>query len=152
MFNHINNETQARYTQYVPRAILGSVLPAIEGASQPSVNPVATTKKKVDLILGDADAFPKESIKFSVYVQKATQKAAAKSMQKMRRGAWNQELSRPAAEEKENGSSGAKKRRKPSDEEEDEDNDEEDRSTLHQPGTLITEKVSLRDMYEMELY
>lgn len=141
MFKHINAETEQRYPQYNPRAILGSIRPALEGASQPSVAPVATTKKRVDLIIGDADALPDSSVKFSVYVQKATQKASAKSMQKMRRGAWKRELGRQEAV-KENGS-GSKKRRKPSDEDEQgDDDDDEDRATLHQPGTLITEKVS----------
>jgi hypothetical protein len=121
------------------RALLGSILSATAGASAPSIAPIKTVTKHTKLVIGDEDEAPNETVSINVMVQKATQKAAAKSMQKMRKGAWKKSLTDPLKNG--HGAGGKKKRRRGSDEDEEaEEEDDEDRSTLHDPGALVPEK------------
>ena len=122
------------------RALIGPVEAAIDGASKPSIAPVKTTTKIIKLTLGDMDEFPDESLSFEVEVQKAVQKASAKSMQKMRKGAWARK--HPSTNRTE-AASGKKRRR--NDEEEDDDQAEEgdgdDKHSVYAPGAIAAEKV-----------
>lgn len=122
------------------RALLGSILSAIAGASAPSIAPIKTVTKHTKLIIGDEDEFPDEALAINVLVQKATQKASAKSMQKMRKGAWKKSLTDFSGNGHANGEQKKKRKRGGSDDEDDED-DDEDRSTFHDPGALVPEKV-----------
>jgi hypothetical protein len=74
-----------------------------------------------------------------VSLQKAAQKAASKSLGKMRRGAWTKTLSNKKANASDG--KGKKRARDYSEDEDEEDEDDEDRSTLHQPGELAQDKV-----------
>lgn len=83
-------------------------------------------------------------------VQKATQKASGKSMQKMKKGAWHKNLADPLPDEDGGGigKSGKRKRERTKSsrggddqEEDDGDAEEEDRTTFHDPGALVPEKV-----------
>ena len=123
------------------RALLGSVISATAGASAPSIAPIKTVTKQTKLIIGDEDEFPNETLSFNVLVQKATQKASGKSMQKMRKGTWNKSLTDKINNGQSNGDKKRKRKRGNDDEDEAED-DDEDRSTLHDPGALVPEKVS----------
>lgn len=116
---------------------------ATSGASAPSIAPIKTVTKHTKLIIGDQDEYPDESVTINVLVQKATQKASAKSMQKMRKGTWKKNLNDPI-QTSSNGKKGKKRRRGSDDEEEDEaEEEDEDRTTYHDPGALVPEKVCL---------
>lgn len=135
----VNKLNQLASSSGQSRALLGSVLSATAGASAPSIAPIKTVTKCTKVIIGDEDEFPNETLSFNVLVQKATQKASAKSMQKMRKGTWKKTLLDPVNGEKK------KKRKRGTNNEEDEDDeaeeDDEDRSTFHDPGALVPEKV-----------
>lgn len=123
------------------RALLGSILSATAGASAPSIAPIKTVTKQTKLIIGDEDEFPGESLSFNVLVQKATQKASAKSMQKMRKGTWKKSLSDTTGINSLNGDKKKKRKRGSDDEDEAEEEDDDDRTTFHDPGALVPEKV-----------
>ena len=118
-----------------PRALIDGLGSAIQGAGGPVISPVNTQHKHVQLSIGDVDVARDESLSFKVEIQKATQRAAAKSMGKMRRGAWTKTLADTT------GSVGNKKRRRDPDVHEDVE-EEEDRETLHDAGAIVAEKVS----------
>lgn len=117
--------------------MLGDVTSATEGAAAPAVAPIATKRVLLKLTIGDVDEHPAESIEFEVEVQKATQKAAGKSMGKMRKGAWDRTL----AGEKERAQTGTKRRR---DEDEEEEPEEADGNIMvEEAGRITTQKVRL---------
>lgn len=92
----------------------------------------------LQLSIGDVDEHPDESIQFEVEIQKAVQKASGKSMQKMRKGAWDKSLESTAK-----AVAGKKRRRdEDADEEAEDEDDEQDRQALHEPGALTVQKVS----------
>lgn len=121
--------------------MLGSILTAIAGASAPSIAPIKTVTKHTKLVIGDEDEFPDETLSFNVLVQKATQKASAKSMQKMRKGTWKKSLTDFSSNGHANGDQKKKRKRGSDDEDDEADEDDEDRSTFHDPGALVPEKV-----------
>lgn len=90
----------------------------------------------MQLTIGDNDEHPDESIRFDVEIQKAVQKASGKSMQKMRKGAWDRSLESTAK-----AVAGKKRRRDEDADEEEEEEDEDDRQALHEPGAITVQKV-----------
>ena len=119
------------------RAVIGNIESAIAGASKPAVTPIKTTTKFVKLTIGDMDEFPSESVSFEVEVQKAVQKAGSKSMQQMRKGAWNK---RPHSD-KDSGVSAGRKKRRDDDIEGNDEEEDMDKQDFSGPGSIAADRV-----------
>lgn len=128
-----------------PRALMGSVHDAIQQAGAPAVTQVQTRRQPLLLHIGDTEADPHEAMSFNVEVQKATQRAPVKTMQKMRRGAWHKSLKSGNEDEADGVTSKdrGKKRRRSEDGDDDDDTreHEEDHVGAQAPGQVVQEKV-----------